>query len=283
MAIQGNGGPKGPRLSARSLEEQGKTEPAASPDGVSPSSDPFAGDSFEGKITNVWPALSSSAEGRSDERLAHPPERTPGAKTSGLKSMARVLEQTQGRLAAEYQDLRERATKSLVELREAGFAPDARARAEAELGDTRARMNKLRRRLSDVRRRLKLAYVEAGAASELQLQGRLKSALDELARLPSGLTRSLGALSLAAQALPKGADGAHALALRLDVAGATDRHQLGRALAEVTPGAAVAQHVALLLGRPADARPSGARKLPEGTGAVAALADLLTADVPSAS
>lgn len=269
MTIQGGGGPKGPRFPVAPAGGPARSTPTTSADEGAGAPDPFAGDSFEGKITGAWPAI-TSAEARLDELLARPPERA-----SGIRSMARVLEQTQARLVEEHQALRAELAERLRAVSEAGFSPEAVARVEGELAALRARMGKLRRRLSRVRRRMKLASVQAGQAGEPQLAQGLRASLDQVAAMAPGLDRSLAALKLAARLRPRGPDGEPTRALRLDVADADERPELGSAFAQAAPDAAVARHLASLLGRDAGPAPEG-KRLPRSMSELAAFADVQT-------
>ncbi len=165
---------------------------------------------------------------------------------SGIDNLVRVIDAARGQLAGENRTLRGQAQTIVERLVAAGFAPLQLERARAELFELRKRMAALRKRLKHLQRRLKTTFATAGKTGDAQLAKTLGAQLQRLQKLEPGMSRALLALQTIEQAYATFSDGSTPV-LRLHVGenGAPDR--VGRALAQLAPGAAIARTTLALL------------------------------------
>lgn len=190
-------------------------------------------DSFKSVNSDIHRGLASEAT--LDGAFAHAAS-TP----SGIENLVRVIDAARTQLAGENRTLRGNAQSVLERLVASGFAPAQLEKAKQELAELRKRMAALRKRLKHLQRRLKTTFATAGKTGDAQLAKTLGAQLQRLQKLEPGMSRALMALQTIEQAYATFADGSTPV-LRMHVGDGGGSEKLGRALAQLAPGAAIAR------------------------------------------
>lgn len=165
---------------------------------------------------------------------------------SGIDNLVRLIEAARAQLAGENRVLRDQAQGVVEHLVAAGFAPSQLGLARLELAELRKRMAALRKRLKHLQRRLKTTFATAGKTGDAQFAKLLGAQLDRLRKLEPGMARALLALQTIEQAYGAFGDGSTPV-LRLPVGDRGAPEPVGRALALLAPGAAIARATLALL------------------------------------
>lgn len=241
MTVKG-GGPRGPKFPARGVRDQDRTSqttPETAPQTEAQEAQEAQrirqrdADGFEDEVSApLNQTLASSGGERAEDVYLKASDRP-----SSLRSSQRLLESTRQRLAHELGQLGDEVDALVQQLGEAGFKRDTVERLAPALRERRARMTKLRGRLTTIHRRLRMLALAPGVAGDAQLKGPLGARVDETLALAPGTTRTLGALHLATTMRPRQADGTPVQALRFSAPDG-DREQQATALAtDVASGA----------------------------------------------
>ncbi len=241
------GGPGGPRVPPRPTGER-------APTGTGRAAEPRRADELRAASAYDADAFDddssvqrSSPGDRAEDLFRADDAFRSETRSSAVRNTERLLETTYERLAVEYAKIHAEAHAIAADVAARGFSGDALSDAGPELRQQRTRMGKVRARLANIRRRLRTISLPAGTASDLQLEQRAGGQLRALAELERGVERTLMALQLATTFRPRGADGAPAAVLRLNVEGARDRAALGGELARSAPDATATQTMIRLL------------------------------------
>jgi hypothetical protein len=169
---------------------------------------------------------------------------------SALENVGRILTEAQNKAAGEYEQLKSRAANIVGTLAEKRFSEEAVKGARPELNQLRGQMAGLRRRLSNVHRKMKMAFVAAGHLGNQGLTSQFASQIASVKSLEPGVDRAVQALQLTA-GLYRSSSATQGVRVPLGQMGSMDRHALGSYLAEISPGAAFTQStLAMLQGGP---------------------------------
>ena len=276
MTIQGGGGgkkiPGAPGTPATSGAPQ---QPATS----APPTKPAA--TTTTTATTAPPSSDGFEHTRTDPRFGAARASLPasdvvtGSGASGIANMVRILEETRAQILDEHKALRDKATRLVAALAQAGFERALVDQKRAELNELRQRLAALRKRLQHIQRRLKTALGKTAKHGDVDLGKSIQAHLDKMKKLEPGVQRALLALLAMEQAAAGLVDGGV-----LKLAGDATAEARGQALAELAPGSVIARATtALLSGAPssAPAQPDDVADADAGVTGMRAVAETLLA------